>query len=111
MRIEIHHFLHQDPEDDSKVIKLLRQVLNINNNIMSKVEDLSAKVDQLQTTIDDTQSQFIIKMATLEATIQELKDQIETGNDPALDAIIAKVDAATADLKSTFPEEPEEPQV
>jgi|SRR5688572_15767327 len=107
MRIEIHHYIHQNGTDDSQIVKLIKQVLHITQNIMSITEDLKAKVATLQTTIDDTQSQFIVKMATLEAKVQELLDQIANGNnDPALLEIANAIDAATADLKSTFPEEP-----
>lgn len=108
MRIDIHHYIHQNGEEDSQIIKLIKQVLHINQNIMGKIEELNAKADALQAAIDETQDKVLVKIATLEATVQELKDQIANGgNDPALQAIADKLDAATADLRSTFPEEPQ----
>lgn len=71
---------------------------------MATIAELNEKVDLLQTTIDETQAAALEKIASLETTIQELKDEISAGGDPtALQAIADKLDAATADLKSTFP--------
>src|SRR5688572_11708213 len=52
MRIEIHHYLHQDPDDDSKVIKLLRQIINLNTTTVAKIDELNQKVTDLQAAVD-----------------------------------------------------------
>lgn len=106
--VDHNHYIHQNGPEESQIVKLLKQILNINQNIMGIAEDLKAKVEVLQATIDDTQSQFIIKMATLEARVEELLEIIANGNnDPKLLEIGAAIEAATADLRTTFPEEPQ----
>lgn len=110
LRIDVHHWIHQ--EGDSETNKLLRQILNINQNTMATVAQLNEKVDLLQTTIDETQALALGKITTLETTVQELRDEIANGGGTeALQAIADKLDSATADLKATFPTPPptEEP--
>ena len=97
-------YIHQHPEQESEYTKLLKQLLNLNQNIMATVKELSEKADLLQATIDETQATALEKITALETTVQELKDIIAAGGDPAaLQAVADKLDAATADLKSTFP--------
>lgn len=115
MRIEIHHFLHQDPDDDSKVLKLLRQILNINQNTMASIAQLTEKVDALQTALDAEQQEIQDAIAALNTTVQELRDQIannEGGTVEERQALADKLDAIKSDLEGTInkPEEPTEPE-
>lgn len=112
MRIEIHHYIHQD-NNDSQVIKFLKQILNINTNIMSKVTDIEAKVDALQATLDAEQEQIQTAIDSLNDTVNELREQIAGGgaDNEALDRIATKLDSIKADLEESItPEEPEQPQ-
>lgn len=74
---------------------------------MASVQDLNAKVDALQVALDDEQAVITTAVTGLETTIQQLKDQIAANGTPEeLDAIATKLDAITADLKTTLPEAP-----
>lgn len=104
MRIEIHHYIHQKPEQESELLKLVKQILNLNTDMAKNIADLSAKADELQTALDQVQSKVEENTATLQAEIQELKDIIAAGGSGAeIDAVFAKLDATLVDLNSTFP--------
>jgi phage-related tail protein len=101
---EIH--IHQTV-DTNEVEKKLNRIIKQNTDLMATVAQLNEKVDLLQTTIDETQAAALEKITTLETTVQELRDQIANGGSTEeLQAIADKLDAATADLKSTFPTAP-----
>lgn len=113
MRIEIHHFLHQDPDDDSKVLKLLRQILNINQNTMASIAQLTEKVDALQTALDAEQQEIQDAIAALNTTVQELRDQIannEGGTVEERQALADKLDAIKSDLEGTINKPEPEPE-
>jgi len=99
VNINIH--LHADMGDmEEKLDVIIKQ----NHKLMATIAQLSEKVDLLQTTIDETQATALEKITTLETTVQELKDVIAAGGEQgALQEVADKLDAATADLKSTFP--------
>lgn len=93
-----------DEKAFDKLNDKLDHLLNHQHQIMATIAELSAKADLLQTTIDETQATALEKITTLETTVQELRDIIAAGGDPAaLQEVADKLDSATADLKSTFP--------
>jgi len=100
--MELHIHIHHHGDD--AVHAKLNHLTHLTNKIMATVTELNEKVDLLQATIDETQAAALGKITSLETTIQELRDEIAAGgNATALQAIADKLDAATADLKSTFP--------
>lgn len=44
-RVEVHHFLHKFPEQESEELKLLRKIFNLTNNMPSKQEFQQALAD------------------------------------------------------------------
>jgi ABC-type transporter Mla subunit MlaD len=115
MRIEIHHYIHQNG-DESQVLKLLKQILNINQNTMASIAQLTEKVNALQTSLDAEQQEIQDAIAGLNVTIQELRDQIannEGGTVEERQALADKLDAIKSDLEGTVnttPTEPTEPE-
>ena len=114
MRIEIHHFLHQDPDDDSKVIKLLRQIINLNTTTVAKIDELNQKVTDLQAAVDTEQQEVANALAALQTEVQTLKDIIASGSaatEEQLQAVVNNIDAIIADVQTTIPNlpPPEEP--
>lgn len=103
MRIDIHHYIHQHPEQESEISKLLRQLLKLNTEIMSKATEVEAKIDALQSKLDTEQEEVLASVNELKAEIQSLKDIIAGGatDGEALDRSLAKLDAIAADLEST----------
>lgn len=111
--IEHRHYLHQDPDDDSKVLKLLRQILNINQNTMASIAQLTEKVDALQTALDAEQQEIQDAIAALNTTVQELRDQIannEGGTVEERQALADKLDAIKSDLEGTINKPEPEPE-
>lgn len=113
MRIEIHHYIHQNG-DDSQIIKLLRELKILNTELMSKTSAIEAKVDALQTALDEEQEQIrtaVGELESLRTEVQSLRDQLaqQGADNEALDRIDVKLGSITEDLKSTIPDEPTEP--
>lgn len=116
MQIRIRHdvYIHTNPEQDSEVVKLLREIKILNTELMSKTTAIEAKVDALQTALDEEQEQIRTAVSELEALrteVQSLRDQLagQGADNEALDRIDAKLGAITDDLKSTIPDAPTEP--
>lgn len=104
MRITFDVNVNLNMARDPEIMRLLNEIIKQNTTTMATIQELNAKVDTLQTTIDETQAAALDKITTLETTVQELRDQIANGGDATeLQAIADKLDAATADLKATFP--------
>lgn len=109
MRIEIHHYLHQDPDDDSKVIKLLRQIINLNTTTVAKIDEVNEKLTALQTAVDEEQQEVANALAALQTEVQTLKDIIAAGGaatEEQLQAVVTNIDAIIADVKTTIPNLP-----
>ena len=106
-------YLHPRTEQESEVLKLLRELKILNTQTMSKITDIEAQVDALQTKLDAEQQEIQDAINALNATVQELRDQIAGGatDTEALDRIATKLTDITADLEATVtPPTPEEPQ-
>ena len=107
---EIH--IHQTV-DTNEVEKKLNKIIKQNTELMSKITDIEAQVDALQTKLDAEQQEIQDAINALNATVQELRDQIAGGatDTEALDRIATKLTEITTDLEGTItPEPPVEPQ-
>jgi ABC-type transporter Mla subunit MlaD len=118
MQIRIRHdvYIHTNPEQDSEVVKLLRELKIINQNTMESIDQLIEKVNALQTSLDAEQQEIQDAIAALNTTVQELRDQIannEGGTVEERQALADKLDAIKSDLEGTVnttPTEPTEPE-
>jgi chromosome segregation ATPase len=88
-----------------------RKIGHINRKvglIMAAIDDLNAKVDELQKALDDEQSQILKAISDLEQEVKDLEAIIASGgsgtSDAEIQAVIDKIDATIADLKSTIPD-------
>ena len=107
MRIEIHHYIHSNTEHDSDVIKLLRKILNINENIMAKQEQFESVLSRIDTATNKIAEQ-----------LRALKDQISNQGLPGdvEDQVLARLETAATQLEAVgaspenpVPEVPETP--
>lgn len=104
-------YIHQHGEQESEVIKILKELKIITTELMSKTTDIEAKVDALQTALDNEQAQIQTAIDALNTTVQELRDQIAAGqtDNDALDRIATKLDGIKSDLEGTIADAPVEP--
>ena len=78
-------------------------ILNKQNKMATKLEELEQLAIDLQASVDAKQAQLATAIAAFEQTIADLTAQIGNGgaNDAALQSIIDKVTAAKSDLEAT----------
>lgn len=107
LRIDVHHYIHQHPEQESELLKLVRENLNITKNIMASIADLQAKVTELQTTVDTEQQEIADALAALQTEVQRLTDIIAANGTPEqLQAEVDKIQGIIDDVKTTIPNLP-----
>jgi hypothetical protein len=79
--------------------------ININSNlnqIMSKIDELSAEVAKLQVSVDATQEKVLIAVSGLKATIASLEALLAEGaSAEQIQAVIDAVKVVSADVEST----------
>jgi outer membrane murein-binding lipoprotein Lpp len=79
--------------------------ININSNlnqIMSKIDELSAEVAKLQVSVDATQEKVLIAVSGLKATIASLEALLNEGaSAEQIQAVIDAVKVVSADVEST----------
>lgn len=81
---------------------------------MGKIEDLNQELDNIKTASAEEKAQVATKLAELNATVQELKDQVANGGSTEqLDGLILKAQGIIADIKGIYEPttEEEEPPV
>lgn len=78
-------------------------ILNKQNKMATKLEELEQLAIDLQASVDAKQAQLATAIAAFEQTIADLTAQIGNGgaNDAALQSIIDKVTSAKSDLEAT----------
>jgi len=92
--------------------KILHEIEKINSNqsiiiqnqnkIMAKIDELNQTVVDLQATVDSKQAQIAAAIAAFEQTIADLTAQLGTGvTDAQLQSVIDNLSAAKSDLEST----------
>jgi len=103
MRLTIDVNVNIKGSQESEVITLLNKIFNQNIQTMSKITDIEQQVDALQASLDAEQAQIQTAIDALNATVQELRDQIAGGatDTEALDRIATKLTDITADLEAT----------
>lgn len=69
-------------------------------NHMATQADVDAAVTRLETAQAQEKAELKVVLDKQSAIIAELKNEIETGNNPALDGIVTRLDAATAEVQS-----------
>ena len=73
--------------------------------------DLSAQVDDLKGSVNTLQKKIITATDSLDSTIKDLQDQIESGNTADIQSIYDKLTAIKADLESTDVDSISEPPI
>lgn len=66
---------------------------------MATATQVQAATDALKAAIADEKVELKAKLDAQEALILQLKEQIQTGENPALDTTLTDLIAATADIK------------
>jgi DNA invertase Pin-like site-specific DNA recombinase len=97
MRIEIHHYIHHHSEQ-SDLLKLIRQTLNIVSNMPTK-EEFRAAIDEIKSAADN-----------IAADIDRLAQQAEGGLSAAdATAFVDELRSVGANLRSVADKNPEAP--
>lgn len=86
--------------------ELLRDIQSINRKLehiikhMATPEQIEQSEANLRAAIAQEKAEIKSAIDKQAATIEELKSQIQTGNNPALDAVLAKLDEDTAAVQA-----------
>jgi hypothetical protein len=98
LRIDVHHYIHHQPEEDSELLKLVRQTLNIVSNMPTK-EEFRAAIDEIKSAADN-----------IAADIDRLAEQAEGGLSPAdATAFVDELKAVGTSLRAVANKNPEAP--
>ena len=98
LRIRVDHYIHANPAQDSEILKLVRQTLNIVSNMPTK-EEFRAAIDEIKSAADN-----------IAADIERLASQSEGGLSAAdATAFAEELRTVGASLRAVADKNPEAP--
>lgn len=100
-RVEVHHFLHKFPEQESEELKLLRKIFNLTNTMPTKAE--------FQAVAQEFRDAFL----NISNDITRLTDQLAAGGmtDAEEAEVLTEFRTLAADAKALADKTPEPPPV
>jgi methyl-accepting chemotaxis protein len=97
MRIEIHHYIHQNG-DESQVLKLLKQILNLNTDMAKKIDEINEQLDEINSATNN-----------IAADLDRLANQTDGGLSPQeAESVTTRLRESATALRAVANRNPEE---